>query len=175
VKLQAALRCRAQAPRAPGLGLRRAHLLQRSPGLVLKALALAGAAAASLCSAAETSPAALGDAERGRAWLLQRFETGCILCHEVPGLPAGGNLGPPLRAMAERYNAAQLRDRIADARRFNPQTIMPPYASTAGLQFVAPAYQGKTVLTEQALQDIVAYLLKPAPDAATRPGQARVP
>jgi hypothetical protein len=37
---------------------------------------------------------------------------------------------------------------------------MPAYFSTAGLQNVAKPLQGKTVLTEQGLEDIIAYLVK---------------
>jgi sulfur-oxidizing protein SoxX len=59
-----------------------------------------------------------------------------------------------------RFGGAEgLRQRIADARRFNPYTIMPPYLSTEGLQEVAAAYRGQTVLTPQGLDDIVAYLM----------------
>jgi sulfur-oxidizing protein SoxX len=96
--------------------------------------------------------------ERGRALLLQRQDTGCVLCHQIPGLPAGGALGPSLQGLAERSTPAQVRERIADARRFNPHTIMPPYLSTEGLHKVAAPYQGQTVLTPQALDDIVSYL-----------------
>ncbi len=112
-----------------------------------------------------------GDATRGRALLLQRQETGCILCHQVPGLPQGGALGPPLAGLAQRYGSDDLRLRIADARRLNPDTIMPPYFSTEGLHNVARAQVGKTVLTEQALADIVAYLLT-AGAAPAAPGSA---
>jgi sulfur-oxidizing protein SoxX len=109
--------------------------------------------------------AAPGDAVRGRTLLLQRQESGCILCHAVPGLPTGGALGPPLDGLALRYNNDNLRLRIADARRFNPETVMPPYFSTEGLNNVARSRAGQTVLSEQALADIVAYLLA-APSAA---------
>lgn len=102
-----------------------------------------------------------GDAARGRALLLQRQESGCILCHVLPGLPPGGALGPPLNDLSARYSAQALLERIADARRVNPQTIMPPYLSTEGLHNVARAQVGRTVLTEQSLADIVAYLLAP--------------
>lgn len=109
-----------------------------------------------------------GDAARGRALLQQRQDTGCILCHAVPGLPQGGALGPALNGLGQRYSPADLQLRIADARRFNPDTIMPPYSSTAGLHNVARAQAGKTVLSEQAVADIVAYLL-----AAPEPVDAR--
>ena len=124
--------------------------------------------AAVLLIASLTSPAmAAGDAERGRALLLQRHETGCILCHMVPGLALGGAIGPPLLDIAKRLDADALRARIADARRFNPDTVMPPTRSTVGLHNVAAPYAGRSLLTEQALDDIVAYLMRPAavPDA----------
>jgi sulfur-oxidizing protein SoxX len=103
--------------------------------------------------------AAPGDAARGRTLLLQRQDSGCILCHALPGLPTGGALGPPLDGLALRYNSDTLRMRIADARRFNPETVMPPYFSTEGLNNVARSRAGQTVLSEQALADIVAYLM----------------
>jgi sulfur-oxidizing protein SoxX len=117
------------------------------------------AAVVALCTALPAQAAPPGDAARGRALLMQRQETGCILCHVVPGLPTGGALGPPLQGLAQRYGSEALWQRIADARRFNPETIMPPAFSTEGLHNVARAQAGKTLLTEQALADIVAYLL----------------
>lgn len=99
--------------------------------------------------------------ERGRALLLQRQDTGCILCHQIPGLPVGGELGPSLQGLALRSTPAQMRERIADARRFNPQTIMPAYLSNEGLHNVAKPYRGQTVLTPADLDDIVSYLFQP--------------
>ena len=130
------------------------------------AVAMAGCLAASwaacgLAMAQAPSAQMAGSPERGRAMLLQRQETGCVLCHQIPGLPAGGALGPSLQALAQRSTPAQVRERIADARRFNPQTIMPAYLSTEGLHNVAAAYRGQTVLSAQALDDIVSYLFQP--------------
>jgi sulfur-oxidizing protein SoxX len=129
----------------------------RSWASPLGALACAGLVSAT--AVAQT----VGSVERGRALLANRTESGCVLCHQVPGLPAGGELGPPLTGLARLGGAQMLRERIADARRFNPQTIMPPYLSTDGLQDVAAAYRGQTVLTAQGLDDIVAYLMRMAP------------
>ena len=129
----------------------------RSWASPLGALACAGLVSAT--AVAQT----VGSVERGRALLANRTESGCVLCHQVPGLPAGGELGPPLTGLARLGGAQMLRERIADARRFNPQSIMPPYLSTDGLQDVAAAYRGQTVLTAQGLDDIVAYLMRMAP------------
>lgn len=100
------------------------------------------------------------DVERGRALVADRTQSLCLLCHSLTaaGDPNQGNLAPPLEGVATRLNADGLRDRIADMRRFNPNTVMPPFRSTEGLRDVAPAWAGRAALTEQQLDDIVAYL-----------------
>jgi sulfur-oxidizing protein SoxX len=122
---------------------------------------------ASLAQAGEGLPAtpstASANVERGRKLLVNRQETGCVLCHVVPGLKEGGDMGPSLVGVGARMSPEALRQRIADPRLLNPQTIMPAYFSTKGLNNVAKAYKGKTILTEQGLEDIMAYLLNPPP------------
>ena len=121
---------------------------------------------------AATPWAATASVERGRALLANRQDSGCILCHTVPGMAAGGDIGPPLAGLAGRADAGQIRQRIADARSLNPATVMPAYYSTVGLQRVAGAYAGQTVLSGQGLEDIVAYLLvntRSAPALPQRP------
>ena len=100
-------------------------------------------------------------AQRGHQLLLQRQESGCVLCHRIPGLPVGGDIGPSLHGLAERTNAQAVRERLVDPRRFNPTTIMPAYFSLDGLHNVARAYQDKTILSERGLDDILAYLMQP--------------
>ncbi len=84
----------------------------------------------------------------------------CLLCHAVPetGARFMGDLGPPLSGVASRLTAGQLRLRIVDSRRLNPDTIMPPYYSTDGLAQVAEAWRGRPVLAAQQVEDVVAYL-----------------
>jgi len=106
-----------------------------------------------------TKSAATADIERGRKLLLNRQDTGCILCHVVPGFKDGGNMGPSLIGVGQRMTPEALRQRIADPRVLNPETFMPAYFSTKGLQNVAKPLKGKTVLSEQALEDIMVYLL----------------
>ena len=113
---------------------------------------------------AATKSAATANIERGRKLLLNRQDTGCILCHVVPGFKDGGNMGPSLVEVGQRLSPEMLRQRIADPRVLNPQTFMPAYFSTKGLQNVAKPLKGKTVLTEQALEDIISYLLNPPKD-----------
>lgn len=84
----------------------------------------------------------------------------CLLCHSGP-FPEErfqGDLGPSLSGVGARLSAGQIRARIVDASRVNPNTIMPPYFRTENLQRVAPAYRGKTVLSAEQVEDVVAFL-----------------
>jgi len=104
---------------------------------------------------------AAGDAERGRKIVLDRHVGLCLLCHSGP-FPEErfqGELAPDLSGVGARLSAGQIRARIVDASRVNPNTIMPPYYRTDKLQRVAPAYRGKTVLTAEQIEDVVAFLV----------------
>jgi len=47
---------------------------------------------------------------------------------------------------------------MVDSSRLNSDTIMPSYYRVEGLTRVAPAFRGKTVLTAEQIEDVVAYL-----------------
>jgi sulfur-oxidizing protein SoxX len=117
-------------------------------------------ALAALLLVAAGAQAGPGDVARGRALVADRTQTLCLLCHALTaaGDANHGNLAPPLEGMAARLDANAMRERIADMRRFNPATVMPPFRSTDGLREVAPAWVGRPALSEQQLDDIVAYL-----------------
>jgi sulfur-oxidizing protein SoxX len=102
-----------------------------------------------------------GDPARGRAIVANRQVGLCLLCHSGP-FPQDrfqGNLAPDLKDAGARWSAGELRLRIVDARKVNPDTIMPPYYVTEGLTRVAPALRGKPLLTAQQIEDVVAYLV----------------
>jgi len=101
-----------------------------------------------------------GDAARGRAIVANRQVGLCLLCHSGP-FPEErfqGDLAPDLRGAGKRWNEAQLRLRIVDARRLNPTTIMPPYYRIEGLNRVAAGWRSKPILTAEQIEDVVAYL-----------------
>ena len=102
-----------------------------------------------------------GDAARGRAIVASRQQGLCLLCHSgpIPEERFQGNLAPPLDGAGARWTAAQLRLRVADARRLNPQSLMPAFYRVDDLERVAPAFAGRPVLTAQQVEDVVAYLL----------------
>jgi sulfur-oxidizing protein SoxX len=101
-----------------------------------------------------------GDATRGRAIVTDRQQGLCLLCHSGPfPEPAlQGTLAPGLTGAGARWSAGQLRLRIVDASRLNPNTIMPPYYRTANLTRVAPSYAGKPILSAEQIEDVVAFL-----------------
>jgi sulfur-oxidizing protein SoxX len=99
-----------------------------------------------------------GDAAHGRALLLARENANCILCHAIPEARFSGDLGPALAGVGARLSAPQLRLRVADNARVHPSTIMPSYFRSEGLIGVAAQYRGKTVLSAQEVEDVVAYL-----------------
>ena len=84
----------------------------------------------------------------------------CLLCHSgaFPEERFQGDLAPDLRNAA-RLTEGEIRQRIVDPTKANPQSIMPAYYKSEGLARVAPAYRGKTILTAEQIEDIVAYLL----------------
>jgi sulfur-oxidizing protein SoxX len=69
-----------------------------------------------------------------------------------------GDLAPPLAGAGARWSEGQLRLRVADAHRLNPDTIMPSYLRREGFNRVAPAWRGKSVLDAGEIEDVVAYL-----------------
>ena len=101
-----------------------------------------------------------GDAARGRAIVASRQQGLCLLCHSGP-FPEErfqGNLAPSLAGAGSRWNTAQLRLRIVDARRVNPESLMPAFYRSEGLQQVAPAFAGKPVLDAQQVEDVITFL-----------------
>ena len=102
-----------------------------------------------------------GDPIKGRAIVTSRQTGLCILCHAGP-FPEErfqGNLAPDLRLSVANLSAGQLRARLVDPSQSNPNTIMPAYFRIDHLQRVAPQFAGKTVLTGQEVEDVLAYLL----------------
>jgi len=104
---------------------------------------------------------AKGDATRGRAIVGNRQVGLCLLCHSGP-FPEErfqGTIAPDLKGAGGRWTEGQLRLRIVDASRLNPETIMPPYYRVDGLQRVPVSLRGKPVLSAEQIEDVIAYLM----------------
>lgn len=103
---------------------------------------------------------AKGDPAQGRAIVVNRQLGLCLLCHSGP-FPEErfqGTIGPDLNGIGARLSEGQIRLRVADPGRLDPVTIMPAYFRSAGLTRVAPGFRGKTILSAQQIEDVVAFL-----------------
>jgi sulfur-oxidizing protein SoxX len=138
---------------ATGLGLLLASTVQAADAPLVAYKIVGDAIPASLTGAP-------GDPGRGRAIVGDRRVGLCLLCHTgpFPEPRLQGTLAPDLQGTGSRFSAGQLRLRLVDATRLNPETIMPPYYRTEGLARVAPAYAGKPILDAAQIEDVVAFL-----------------
>jgi len=105
--------------------------------------------------------------ENGRRIVTERQTGLCVLCHSgpFPEVRFQGNIAGNLAGTGSRWSEAQLRLRLVDASRLNPQTLMPSYYRTAGLARVGWQWRGQPVLSAQQIEDVVAFLrtLRDAP------------
>ena len=102
-----------------------------------------------------------GNVERGRAIVSDSSRGNCVACHVLPldGISVYGNIGPPLAGIASRYTEGQLRLRVTDTRQINPMSIMPGfYRDPSLIHRSGKRYAGRTFLTAQQVEDVVAYL-----------------
>ena len=93
----------------------------------------------------------------------------CVACHQVSAMEKvdfQGNIGPTLDGSAERYNEAQLRGIVIDAKKTFEGTMMPSFYKNDGYIRPGAAFTGKApegpldpILTAQQVEDVVAYLL----------------
>lgn len=101
-----------------------------------------------------------GDPTNGRKLAINRKKGNCLACHvmPIPEQQFHGNLGPDLSGVAERYSAGELRLRLVDPKIVNEDTIMPSFYKNTGFTAVLKKFKGKTVISAQDVEDIVAYL-----------------
>jgi len=101
-----------------------------------------------------------GDAGRGRAVVASRPVGTCVLCHAGPfpeeRMPA--TIAPDLRGVADRLTPGQIRLRLVEPARVNPETVMPGYFRVEGLVRVGRPWIGRPVLSAQQIEDAVAFL-----------------
>ncbi len=113
-----------------------------------------------LMGCASAAAQGTGDARRGEAIVRDRAVGLCLLCHSgpFPDERFQGNLAPPLDGVGARLTPKQLRERMEDSRRINPESIMPAYARTTGFNRVMRGFEGKPILNATQIDDVVAFL-----------------
>ena len=131
-------------------------------------LAMAMPAMASAQSAMVTGDAVVqsltgsaGDPARGRAIIADRQKGFCLLCHggPFPEEPLQGNLAPSLEGAGSRWTEGQLRLRLMDNKRVNPESIMPAYHRIEGLNRVGSAWRERPILSADEIEDVLAFLM----------------
>ena len=151
----------------------------------LKVAALALVASAMTVAAAEIAPDDVqhddyggvstsltgtpGDPEAGRNVMASRALGNCVACHAVSDMSDvqfHGEVGPSLDGAGERWDEAQLRGIVINAKMVFPESIMPSFYKTGPYIRPGDAFTGKApdgplppLLTAQQVEDAVAYLM----------------
>ncbi|WP_347312292.1 sulfur oxidation c-type cytochrome SoxX [Defluviimonas sp. SAOS-178_SWC] len=146
-------------------------------GLLLSAVAVPAATAETAPAAvtfkggavAQSLTGAAGDPAEGAKVMSNRALGNCVACHTVSAMPDvafQGNVGPSLDGAAGRWEEAQLRGIVSDAKMTFDGTIMPSFYKTGpyirpGDAFTGKAAEGELppLLTAQQIEDVVAYLM----------------
>ncbi len=102
-----------------------------------------------------------GDPVNGRKVALHRKKGNCLACHKMPIAEQQfhGDIGPDLAGVGSRYKEGELRLRVVNPKVVNADTIMPAFYRLDGLHEVHKKFKGKTVLSAQDVEDVVAYLM----------------
>ncbi len=102
-----------------------------------------------------------GDPANGRKVAIDRKLGNCLACHvmPVPEQPFHGDVGPDLSETGGNLSEGEIRLRIVNSKALNPDTIMPAFYRNDGFERVMKKFQGKTMLSAQQVEDIVAYVM----------------
>jgi sulfur-oxidizing protein SoxX len=105
---------------------------------------------------------AAANAAEGRKFFADRKLGNCLACHansDMSDQLFHGEVGPPLDGVAERWSPEELRAIVVNSKAvFGEQTVMPGFYSLDVGKDVAKDFQGKTILTAEQVESIVAYL-----------------
>lgn len=81
----------------------------------------------------------------------------CMACHDLPGVSGfTSNFAPPLQGVGAKWTAAELTQWVSDARKINPNTLMPPFGTTHGLTKVI---SDRVVLSQEQIFQVVETLI----------------
>lgn len=114
-----------------------------------------GAVSASLTGAA-------GDPAAGRKVVSDRKLGNCLACHAISDQSEQlfhGEVGPSLDGVADRWSEAELRGIVVNSKAsLSDETVMPGFYSLDVGKNVRKDLVGKTILTAEEVEDVVAYL-----------------
>lgn len=102
-----------------------------------------------------------GDAANGRKVFANRKQGNCLACHMNEDLSEEsfhGEVGPPMDGVADRWSEAELRAIVTNSKKVFEGTIMPAFYVDAGYERPLEDFAGKSILSAQQVEDVVAYL-----------------
>ncbi|MBL4767155.1 MAG: sulfur oxidation c-type cytochrome SoxX [Rhodobacteraceae bacterium] len=105
---------------------------------------------------------AAGDAANRRKVFANRKQGNCLACHanaELSEQSFHGEVGPPLDGVADRWSEGDLRGIVANSKMTFEDTIMPAFYVDAGYTRPLKKFDGKSILSAQQVEDVVAYLM----------------
>ena len=101
-----------------------------------------------------------GDAANGRKVAISRTKGNCLACHAMP-IPEQqfhGETAPSLYGVGNRLDEGELRLQLVNSKVTNDSTMMPSFYRTFGFERPLKKFAGKSILTAQEVEDVVAYL-----------------
>jgi sulfur-oxidizing protein SoxX len=69
-----------------------------------------------------------------------------------------GEVGPELNGVADRWETAELRGIVVNAKKMFDGTIMPAFYRDAGFNRTLKKFDGKAILSAQEIEDLLAYI-----------------
>jgi sulfur-oxidizing protein SoxX len=109
-----------------------------------------------------------GDAANGKLVMGTKSLGNCIACHETTDLkdvPFHGEVGPVLDGAGSRWNEAELRGIVTNAKMTFEDSMMPSFYKNSGYIRPGDGYTGEAatgellpILSAQEVEDVVAYL-----------------
>lgn len=103
-----------------------------------------------------------GDPAEGRKVFADRKLGNCLACHANSDQSEQlfhGDVGPSLDGVADRWSEAELRAIVVNSKAvFSEETVMPGFYSLKVGINPREDLVGKTILTAQQVEDVVAYL-----------------
>ena len=103
-----------------------------------------------------------GDAATGRDVFANRKLGNCLACHsnsDMPELSFHGEVAPLLDGVGDRWNEAELRGIVSNAKMMFEDTMMPAFYIDSGYVRPLEGFDGKSILSAQQVEDVVAYLM----------------
>ena len=130
-----------------------ASMIVRDPGLVAYEIVDGSSIPKSLTGVA-------GDPANGKKVAVGRKAGNCLACHamQISEQPFHGETAPSLYGVGNRLSAGELRMQLVNSKVTNEDTMMPSYYRPFGFERPLKKFVGKTILSAQDVEDVVAYL-----------------